>query len=128
MDLEFSLLKFALTLSNIFTVVVLKCPWQAPECSRPAHMDPSSAVTVTQSFELIQADPLSLLLLQALPKRDDDDDKTLAPPLLQENVFIEASRPKYLEDLHSEALEGLKMMQQEGKIHSNEGTITTCQH
>ncbi|KAK9533500.1 hypothetical protein VZT92_008612 [Zoarces viviparus] len=54
---------------------------------------------------------------QAVPKRDDDD-KTPAPPLLQENVFIEASMPKYLENLHSEALEGLKMMQQE---ESNNG-------
>ncbi|KAF7662980.1 hypothetical protein LDENG_00222210 [Lucifuga dentata] len=41
------------------------------------------------------------------------DEKTQVPPLFQENVFIEASRPKYLEDLHTEALEGLKMMQQE---------------
>uniref|UniRef100_A0A3Q1EUE2 Titin-like n=1 Tax=Acanthochromis polyacanthus TaxID=80966 RepID=A0A3Q1EUE2_9TELE len=32
------------------------------------------------------------------------------------NVFIESSRSKYLEDLHTEALEGLKMMQQEGTI------------
>ncbi|KAG7226144.1 hypothetical protein INR49_014238 [Caranx melampygus] len=66
----------------------------------------------------------------ALPKRDDDDDKTVAPPLLQENVFIEASRPKYLEDLHSEALEGLKMMQQEEtnsgvEYQDNESTIST---
>lgn len=30
-------------------------------------------------------------------------------------MFIESSRPKYLENLHSEALEGLKMMQQEGE-------------
>lgn len=51
--------------------------------------------------------------VHAVSKRDDDDDKTPAPPLLQENVFIEASRPKYLENLHTEALEGLKMMQQE---------------
>ncbi|XP_010790596.1 uncharacterized protein KIAA1522 homolog isoform X2 [Notothenia coriiceps] len=49
---------------------------------------------------------------QAVQKRDDND-KTPAPPLLQENVFIEASRPEYLENLHTEALEGLKMMQQE---------------
>ncbi|XP_028293990.1 uncharacterized protein KIAA1522 homolog [Gouania willdenowi] len=42
-----------------------------------------------------------------------DDDRTPAPPLLQENVFIESSRPKYLEDLHTEAMEGLKMMQEE---------------
>eukprot|EP00066_Takifugu_rubripes_P018081 XP_011607347.1 PREDICTED: uncharacterized protein KIAA1522 homolog isoform X1 [Takifugu rubripes] len=31
----------------------------------------------------------------------------------QENVFIEGSRPQYLEDLHSEAQEGLKIQQQE---------------
>ncbi|XP_070697885.1 NHS-like protein 3 [Pempheris klunzingeri] len=66
---------------------------------------------------------------QAVPKRDDDD-KTLAPPLFQENVFIEASRPKYLENLHTEAQEGLKMMQQEetnnGVEHQdNESTIST---
>uniref|UniRef100_A0A3Q0SBW4 KIAA1522 n=1 Tax=Amphilophus citrinellus TaxID=61819 RepID=A0A3Q0SBW4_AMPCI len=44
----------------------------------------------------------------------DDNDKTPTPPLFQENVFIETSRPKYLEDLHTEALQGLKMMQEEG--------------
>lgn len=31
----------------------------------------------------------------------------------QENVFIEGSRPQYLEDLHTEAQEGLKILQQE---------------
>uniref|UniRef100_A0A3Q2Q204 NHS like 3 n=1 Tax=Fundulus heteroclitus TaxID=8078 RepID=A0A3Q2Q204_FUNHE len=38
----------------------------------------------------------------------------------QENVFIEGSRPQYLEDLHSEAQEGLKILQQEGQpvIHA----------
>lgn len=39
----------------------------------------------------------------------------------QENVFIEGSRPQYLEDLHTEAQEGLKILQQEGlykHIHS----------
>uniref|UniRef100_A0A3Q2PSM9 KIAA1522 n=1 Tax=Fundulus heteroclitus TaxID=8078 RepID=A0A3Q2PSM9_FUNHE len=50
---------------------------------------------------------------QAVPKVDDDDDKTPAPPQFQENVFVESSRSKYVEDLHTEALEGLKMMQQE---------------
>ncbi|XP_060939222.1 mucin-2 isoform X2 [Limanda limanda] len=65
----------------------------------------------------------------ALPKRDDDDE-TQAPPLVQENVFIEASRPKYLEDLHTEAQEGLKMMQQEEtnngvEFQDNESTIST---
>ncbi|XP_077586988.1 uncharacterized protein LOC144206116 isoform X2 [Stigmatopora nigra] len=58
------------------------------------------------------------------------DDKAPPPPLLQENVFIEASRPKYLEDLHSEALEGLKMMQQEEnntgvEFRDNESTTST---
>ncbi|XP_028250862.1 uncharacterized protein KIAA1522 homolog [Parambassis ranga] len=66
----------------------------------------------------------------AVPKRNNDD-KTPAPPLLQENVFIEApTRPKYLEDLHTEALEGLKMMQQEEtnngvEYQDNESTIST---
>ncbi|KAG1947227.1 uncharacterized protein KIAA1522 homolog isoform X2 [Pimephales promelas] len=31
----------------------------------------------------------------------------------QENVFIEGSRPQYLKDLHTEAQEGLKILQQE---------------
>ncbi|KAI5621573.1 hypothetical protein C0J50_18982 [Silurus asotus] len=35
----------------------------------------------------------------------------------QENVFIEGSRPKYLEDLHTEAQEGLKILQQEEQQH-----------
>ncbi|KAM7403912.1 hypothetical protein PAMA_004368 [Pampus argenteus] len=68
----------------------------------------------------------------AVQKRDNDD-KTPAPLLLQENVFIEASRPKYLEDLHTEALEGLKMMQQEEtetnngvEYQDNESTISTA--
>ncbi|KAM8736288.1 uncharacterized protein AB9X84_021780 isoform 1-T3 [Acanthopagrus schlegelii] len=65
----------------------------------------------------------------ASPRRDDDD-KTPAPPLFQENVFIEGSRPKYLENLHTEALEGLKMMQQEEtnngvEYRDNESTISS---
>ncbi|KAM9777751.1 uncharacterized protein ACB057_017335 [Neosynchiropus ocellatus] len=67
----------------------------------------------------------------AVPKIRDDD-KTPAPPHLQENVFAEASRPKYLEDLHSEALEGLKLMQQEEtsngvEFQDNESTISTME-
>ncbi|XP_076017885.1 uncharacterized protein LOC143009696 [Genypterus blacodes] len=54
----------------------------------------------------------------AVQKRGNDD-KAQVPPSFQENVFIEASRPKYLEDLHTEALEGLKMMQEE---ETNNGT------
>lgn len=57
--------------------------------------------------------PLFLSLLPVVLKLEDE--KSPTPPLLQENVFIESSRPKYLENLHSEALEGLKMMQQEGE-------------
>ncbi|XP_037602774.1 uncharacterized protein KIAA1522-like isoform X4 [Sebastes umbrosus] len=65
----------------------------------------------------------------AVPKRDDDD-KTTAPPLLQENVFIEASPTRYLENLHTEAREGLKMMQQEEtnygvEFQDNESTVST---
>ncbi|KAM9842604.1 uncharacterized protein ACBR49_014002 [Aulostomus maculatus] len=65
----------------------------------------------------------------AVAKRHDDDSSS-ATPQFQENVFIEASRPKYLEDLHSEALEGLKMMQQEEtnngvEYQDNESTIST---
>ncbi|XP_034456320.1 uncharacterized protein KIAA1522 homolog isoform X2 [Hippoglossus hippoglossus] len=39
----------------------------------------------------------------------------------QENVFIEGSRPQYLEDLHTEAQEGLKILQQEE--HKNGGNF-----
>lgn len=41
-------------------------------------------------------------------------------------MFIEASRPKYLENLHTEALEGLKMMQQEGTKHSSDTVLCLC--
>ncbi|KAM6968626.1 uncharacterized protein LKV04_017487 [Tautogolabrus adspersus] len=69
---------------------------------------------------------------QAVPKRDHDG-RTPATPLFQENVFIEASRPEYLENLHSEALEGLKMMQEEEtnngvEYRDNESTISTMTH
>lgn len=49
-------------------------------------------------------------------KQDDLSKLTVhytASQHLQENVFIKGSRPKYLEDLHTEAQEGLKMLQQE---------------
>uniref|UniRef100_A0A3P8VLB1 NHS like 3 n=1 Tax=Cynoglossus semilaevis TaxID=244447 RepID=A0A3P8VLB1_CYNSE len=41
----------------------------------------------------------------------------------QENVFIAGSRPQYLEDLHTEAQEGLKILQQEGKTLSANGQV-----
>lgn len=89
-------------------------------------MAPSFTVTVTQSFELIWPDLLSLsfFFFKAALKLDDDE-KTPAPPLFQENVFIESSRPKYLEDLHTEALQGLKMMQEEG-IKPTTDIPSTC--
>ncbi|XP_054894377.1 uncharacterized protein KIAA1522 homolog [Poeciliopsis prolifica] len=64
-----------------------------------------------------------------VPKLNDDD-KTPAPPQFQENVFIESSRSKYMEDLHTEALEGLKMMQEEEnsngvEYQDNESTVST---
>ncbi len=37
----------------------------------------------------------------------------------QENVFIEGSRPQYLEELHTEAQEGLKILQQEGEPYAH---------
>ncbi|CAL8286098.1 unnamed protein product [Lota lota] len=66
--------------------------------------------------------------------RQAEEDKTPAPPGIQENVFIETSRPKYMEDLHNEAQEGLKLLQQEGTLppaRSNtppdSSTVTTQQ-
>ncbi|XP_017318845.1 uncharacterized protein KIAA1522 homolog [Ictalurus punctatus] len=42
------------------------------------------------------------------------EDKTSRPlQQFQENVFIEGNRPKYVEDLHTEAQEGLKLLQQD---------------
>ncbi|KAF7202172.1 NHS-like protein 3 isoform X1 [Nothobranchius furzeri] len=60
-----------------------------------------------------------------------NDDKTPAPPQLQENVFIEGSRSKYVEDLHTEAQEGLKMIQQEEsntgmEYQDNESMVSTA--
>ncbi|XP_029586243.1 uncharacterized protein KIAA1522 homolog isoform X3 [Salmo trutta] len=56
--------------------------------------------------------PVPLLFKRkAVPKQEDEG--THVPSHVQENVFIEGSRPKYLEDLHTEAQEGLKLQQQE---------------
>ncbi|KAJ8334688.1 hypothetical protein SKAU_G00403270 [Synaphobranchus kaupii] len=57
---------------------------------------------------------------KAASKQEDERKLTVhytASQHYQENVFIEGSRPQYLEDLHTEAQEGLKISQQEG--HSN---------
>nr|XP_015204041.1 PREDICTED: uncharacterized protein KIAA1522 homolog isoform X2 [Lepisosteus oculatus] len=61
-------------------------------------------------------------LKPAAPKPEDDGKLTVhfkASALFQENVFIEGSRPQYLEDLHSEAQEGLKSLQLEENEKEN---------
>ncbi|XP_034561223.1 uncharacterized protein KIAA1522 homolog isoform X2 [Notolabrus celidotus] len=54
---------------------------------------------------------------KAGPKANDDQKRLTVhyttSQHYQENVFIEGSRPQYLEDLHIEAQEGLKILQQE---------------
>lgn len=68
----------------------------------------------------LESDIFSLLFPpQAAGPKGNDDQKRLtvhytASQHYQENVFIEGSRPQYLEDLHTEAQEGLKILQQEG--------------
>ncbi|KAI1901813.1 hypothetical protein AGOR_G00038260 [Albula goreensis] len=55
-------------------------------------------------------------LKAAAPKQEDERKLTVhykASQHYQENVFIEGSRPQYLQDLHTEAQEGLKILQQE---------------
>nr|XP_046181703.1 uncharacterized protein KIAA1522 homolog [Oncorhynchus gorbuscha] len=57
-------------------------------------------------------------LKTAGPKGQDEQKRltvhyTASSSHYQENVFIEGSRPQYLEDLHTEAREGLKILQQE---------------
>ncbi|XP_048848484.1 uncharacterized protein KIAA1522 homolog isoform X2 [Brienomyrus brachyistius] len=55
---------------------------------------------------------------KAASKPEDDRRLTVhyqASPHYQENVFIEGSRPHYLQDLHIEAQEGLKKLQQDEK-------------
>ncbi|XP_041703468.1 uncharacterized protein KIAA1522 homolog isoform X2 [Coregonus clupeaformis] len=63
----------------------------------------------------------------AVPKQEDEG--THVPSHVQENVFIEGSRPKYLEDLHTEAQEGLKLLQQEetdnGVDYQDDQSITS---
>lgn len=44
----------------------------------------------------------------------------------QENVFIEGSRPQYLEALHTEAQEGLKILQQEGQTSNCRTPSNRC--
>lgn len=69
---------------------------------------------------LISNNILCLSLSLAGQKHDEQTKLTVhytASQHYQENVFIEGSRSKYLEDLHTEAQEGLKILQQEGEHH-----------
>uniref|UniRef100_A0AAV2K3G3 Uncharacterized protein n=1 Tax=Knipowitschia caucasica TaxID=637954 RepID=A0AAV2K3G3_KNICA len=54
---------------------------------------------------------------KAGPKGKDEQKKLTVhyTACRQENVFIEGSRPQHLEDLHTEALEGLKIQQEENR-------------
>ncbi|XP_037330015.2 uncharacterized protein KIAA1522 homolog isoform X1 [Pungitius pungitius] len=60
---------------------------------------------------------LSVFKKKAGPKGNEDQKRLTVhyrtSQHYQENVFIEGSRPQYLEDLHSEAQEGLKILRQE---------------
>ncbi|XP_058856383.1 uncharacterized protein KIAA1522 homolog isoform X2 [Acipenser ruthenus] len=58
----------------------------------------------------------------AISKPDDDSQLTVhykAVQHYQENVFLPGNRPQYLEDLHSEAQEGLKSLQQQENQSGN---------
>ncbi|KAK1791311.1 hypothetical protein P4O66_013325, partial [Electrophorus voltai] len=55
--------------------------------------------------------PLPLLLVTAVHKEEGLDHRPLQH--FQENVFIESSRPSHIEDLHTEAQQGLKLLQQD---------------
>ncbi|MGH0178855.1 UNVERIFIED_CONTAM: hypothetical protein FKN15_078391 [Acipenser sinensis] len=62
--------------------------------------------------------PVMAVTRRAISKPDDDSQLTVhykAVQHYQENVFLPGNRPQYLEDLHSEAQEGLKSMQQQVK-------------
>lgn len=68
--------------------------------------------------QLISNNLFCLSLSPAGQKHDEQTKLTVhykASQHYQENVFIEGSRSKYLEDLHTEAQEGLKILQQEGE-------------
>ncbi|XP_064156923.1 NHS-like protein 3 [Anguilla rostrata] len=49
---------------------------------------------------------------KGLPKQEQETRPSLSP-LYPENVFVEGDRPQFLQDLHTEAQEGLKIQQQE---------------
>ncbi|XP_017276514.1 uncharacterized protein KIAA1522 homolog isoform X2 [Kryptolebias marmoratus] len=82
--------------------------------SCPPFLTPSpKRGKLTSSWLLGRPDKLKT----AGPKAGEDQKRLAvhytASQHYQENVFIEGSRPQYLEDLHTEAQEGLKILQQE---------------
>ncbi|XP_051926245.1 uncharacterized protein KIAA1522 homolog isoform X3 [Hippocampus zosterae] len=68
--------------------------------------------------QLVLADGLQTQDAAKAATKANDEQKKLAVHYsasqhFRENVFIEGNRPQYLEDLHSEAQEGLKILQRE---------------
>ncbi|XP_028978632.2 LOW QUALITY PROTEIN: uncharacterized protein KIAA1522 homolog [Esox lucius] len=63
---------------------------------------------------------------KAGPKAQDEQRRLAvhytASSQYQENVFVEGRRPQHIEDLHTEALQGLKILQQEAE-HGNGGNF-----
>ncbi|XP_076829998.1 uncharacterized protein LOC143475985 isoform X2 [Brachyhypopomus gauderio] len=55
--------------------------------------------------------PLPLLPITAVSKGEIVDRRPLQH--FQENVFVESNRPRHIEDLHTEAQQGLKLLQQD---------------
>nr|XP_023687743.1 uncharacterized protein KIAA1522 homolog isoform X1 [Paramormyrops kingsleyae]XP_023687744.1 uncharacterized protein KIAA1522 homolog isoform X1 [Paramormyrops kingsleyae] len=77
--------------------------------------EPRSRAADSQMAEQSHTEPVCT---KAASKPEDDRRLTVhyqVSPHYQENVFIEGSRPHYLQDLHIEAQEGLKKLQQDEK-------------
>lgn len=75
------------------------------------------------SKHLFSHNQVTFVIFPTAGPKGNEDQKRLAVHYTtsqhyQENVFIEGSRPQYLEDLHTEAQEGLKILQQEGQTNS----------
>lgn len=77
---------------------------------------------MTSSIFYVKNNTFPFPLILAVQKQNETRKLTVhytASQHYQENVFIEGSRPQYLEDLHSEAQEGLKILQQEGELYTH---------
>lgn len=58
---------------------------------------------------------ISCFSLSLSPGLKEEVVGTVSLRQFQENVFVEGDRPKYVLDLHTEAQQGLKLQQQEGR-------------